>query len=139
MTFYAGNEVDYGNTAVKSLANDIETALLGLIPEIVHADVKQRRKLILTIAQGVITHINQHIEAQATQMNLKADKVVVQSATVELSTGATHPAVLGDELTNYLGNLVTAFNNHVHGGGGTPSANAPAVPAALVSTKVKLG
>ena len=133
MTLYAGTEADYGNMAVTSLANDMEKALLLLIPEVAHADVKQRKKLILMIAQGVINHINQHITAQV-------NKLVLDAAAIEIGAGATNPAVLGTQLRTYLDDFANKFNNHAHGtGGNTPTTSVPAVPAAVLSTKVRVG
>lgn len=47
------------------------------------------------------------------------------------SQTAAHPAVLGDQLLTYLGQLVTTFNSHMHAGqmaGPVPVTPAPPVP-----------
>jgi hypothetical protein len=75
-----------------------------------------------------------------------SDRVVVEAPHVELARNATHPVVLGDELLQYLNQLVSMFNTHMHPGqlaGGTvPVTPAPPVPPlppatpALLSKKV---
>lgn len=75
-------------------------------------------------------------------------KVVVEAPQIELVEGAPHPLVFGDDLLQYLNQLVTLFNAHLHPGQtviGIPVTPAPPVapfpPAtpALLSVKVKTG
>lgn len=78
-----------------------------------------------------------------------ATKVVVEAPKIELVQNATHPLVFGDDLLQYLNNLVNLFNSHVHPGelalGIIPITPAPPVPPfipatpALLSTKVTCG
>jgi len=75
-------------------------------------------------------------------------KVVVEAPQIELVEGAPHPLVFGDDLLQYLNQLVSLFNAHLHPGEtvlGIPVTPAPPVapfpPAtpALLSMKVKTG
>jgi hypothetical protein len=77
-----------------------------------------------------------------------AAKVVVEAPNIELVEGAIHPLVLGDDLLNYLSQLVSMFNAHMHPGetaAGIPVSPAPPAPQfppatqALLSQKVKTG
>ena len=43
-------------------------------------------------------------------------KVVVDAPQIELVSGAGHPLVFGDELLQYLTQLVMLFNTHMHPG-----------------------
>lgn len=90
------------------------------------------------------------IEAQGGQITVQAQtKVVVQAPQIELVEGASHPLAFGDELMNYLSQLVTMFNSHLHPGelaaGALPVTPAPPVPPlqpptpSLLSVKVKTG
>lgn len=76
-------------------------------------------------------------------------KVVVETPLIELVENATHPVVFGDNLLQYLNQLVQLYNTHLHPGelalGVFPVTPAPPVPPfppatpALLSTKVKAG
>lgn len=90
------------------------------------------------------------IKVQQGQITLKsATKAIVEAPQIELVEGATHPVVFGDDLLQYLNQLVTMFNAHIHPGqlaaGFIPVTPAPPVspfpPAtpALLSTRVKTG
>lgn len=89
------------------------------------------------------------IEVRQGTVTLKAStKVVVDAPQIELVANATHPGVFGDNLVQFLGQFVTAFNTHMHPGqmaGPLPvTPMIPAVPQAppapsLLSTTVKLG
>jgi len=51
----------------------------------------------------------------------------------------TSTAVKGEDLIDYLNNLVTVFNNHTHSSPGSPpSASAPTPPTSLLADKLKL-
>jgi hypothetical protein len=75
-------------------------------------------------------------------------KVIVEAPQIELTDGAPHPLVFGDDLLQYLNQLVTTFNTHMHVGEtvlGIPvtpiipvTPFPPATPA-LLSTRVKTG
>lgn len=76
-------------------------------------------------------------------------KVVVEAAQIELVENATHPLVFGDQLLQYLNQLVALYQTHIHPGemalGVFPVTPAPPVPPfppatpALLSMKVKTG
>lgn len=78
-----------------------------------------------------------------------ATKIVIEAPNIELVEGATHPLVFGDDLLQYLNQLVQIYQTHVHPGelalGVFPVTPAPPVapfpPAtpALLSVKVKTG
>jgi uncharacterized protein involved in type VI secretion and phage assembly len=78
-----------------------------------------------------------------------AAKVVVEAPLIELVERASHPVVLGDTLLQYLNQIVSMFNSHLHLGqtaaGALPVTPAPPAtpfppPAPnLLSTKVKAG
>ncbi len=69
-------------------------------------------------------------------------KVVVEAPLIELGQGATHPAVFGDLLLQYLTQLVTIYQTHVHPGelaaGILPVTPAPPVPPAQPPTPTLL-
>jgi phage baseplate assembly protein gpV len=90
------------------------------------------------------------IEVQAGQVTVKAaGKVVVDAPQIELVDGAGHPLVFGDELLQYLNQLVSLYQSHVHPGelalGVFPVTPAPPVPPfppatpSLLSLRVKTG
>jgi hypothetical protein len=66
-----------------------------------------------------------------------------------LVQNATHPLVFGDNLLQYLNQLVTTFNTHIHPGElalgfipitpATPVAPFPPATPSLLSTRVKCG
>jgi uncharacterized protein involved in type VI secretion and phage assembly len=77
-------------------------------------------------------------------------KVVIDAPQIELVDGATSPLVFGDQLTQYLNQLVQLFNSHMHPGestapGGGPVTPMPPAPTlspptpSLLSTKVNTG
>ncbi len=76
-------------------------------------------------------------------------KVVVEGPQIELVENATHPVVFGDNLLNYLNQLVQIYQTHTHPGelamGAFPITPAPPVPPfppatpSLLSTIVKTG
>lgn len=61
-----------------------------------------------------------------------ATKIVVDAPQIELVSGATHPVAFGDEVLQYLTQLVQMFNAHTHPGemaaGLIPVSPAPPVP-----------
>lgn len=77
-----------------------------------------------------------------------AAKVIVEAPQIELVDGAPHPLVFGDDLLQYLNQLVQVFSTHMHVGQTvmgipvTPMVPAqpfpPATPA-LLSVRVKTG
>jgi hypothetical protein len=87
-----------------------------------------------TIAVSDAAGLNQVVVSVATgTVTLKgAVKVVVESPLIqEGSAGAAHPAVLGDSLLSYLGQIVSIFNSHMHAGqmaAVVPVSPAPPVP-----------
>jgi uncharacterized protein involved in type VI secretion and phage assembly len=89
------------------------------------------------------------IEVNQGQVKIQATaKVVVEAPQIELVEGAPHPLVFGDNLLQYLNQIVSLFNAHMHPGQtviGIPVTPAPPVapfpPAtpSLLSLKVKTG
>jgi uncharacterized protein involved in type VI secretion and phage assembly len=89
------------------------------------------------------------IDAAGGTVTVKANsRVVIASALVlEGSDQARHPAVFGDDLVQYLNQVVSLLNSHMHPGqtaAGIPVSPAPPVPPlpppslSLLSTKVTL-
>jgi hypothetical protein len=77
-----------------------------------------------------------------------ATKIVIEAPQIELTDGASHPLAFGDNLLQYLNQLVQIYQTHVHPGEtvmGIPVTPAPPVapfpPATpdLLSTRVKTG
>ena len=78
-----------------------------------------------------------------------ATKVVIDAPQIELVENSTHPVVLGDELLQYLQQIVQVFQQHMHpgettpvGGPVTPMPPTPPMPSptsSLLSTKVNTG
>jgi uncharacterized protein involved in type VI secretion and phage assembly len=89
------------------------------------------------------------IEVTAGKITVKGTtKAIVEAPQIELVENATHPVVFGDELMNYLSQLVSLYQGHTHPGEtvvGIPVSPAPPVPPfqpptpALISQKVKAG
>ncbi|MBD0260134.1 MAG: hypothetical protein ICV83_30825 [Cytophagales bacterium] len=90
------------------------------------------------------------IEVQEGKIKLKANlKVVVDAPQIELVENAAHPLVFGDNLLQYLNQLVQLFNAHMHPGElalgtfpVTPITPQPMMPPptpSLLSVKVKTG
>jgi len=90
------------------------------------------------------------IKVQEGKVTIRAaTKAIVKAPLIELVENAAHPVVFGDNLLQYLNQLVTMFNAHIHPGqlaaGFIPVTPAPPVapfpPAtpALLSTRVKTG
>jgi uncharacterized protein involved in type VI secretion and phage assembly len=89
------------------------------------------------------------IEVTAGKITVKgATKAIVEAPQIELVENATHPVVFGDELMNYLSQIVSLYTSHTHPGetvAGIPVSPAPPVPPfqpptpALISQKVKAG
>ena len=89
------------------------------------------------------------IKVQDSQIRIQAtSKVIVDAPQIELVDGASHALVFGDDLLQYLNQLVSMFNSHLHPGqmaGPFPVAPTPPVPPfpsatpSLLSVKVKTG
>jgi hypothetical protein len=89
------------------------------------------------------------INIQGGRITIKGGtKAVVEAPQIELVENATHPVAFGDELMQYLSQLVQIYQSHMHPGqtvAGIPVTPAPPVPPmppptpTLVSTKVKTG
>ncbi len=105
-------------------------------PTISVSDKNGSNLVKIDVSQGQIT-----VEAST--------KVVVNATQIELVDGASHPLVFGDSLLQYLNQLVTLFNTHMHPGelaaGILPVTPAPPVPPFtpatpdLLSLQVKTG
>jgi uncharacterized protein involved in type VI secretion and phage assembly len=90
-----------------------------------------------------------NIKVQRGQVDVKGKiKVVVDAPQIELVENATHPLVFGDQLLQYLNQVVAMYQSHMHPGqtaGPFPVTPAPPVPPfppatpALISIKVKTG
>ena len=77
-----------------------------------------------------------------------ATKVIVEAPQIELVDGASHPLVFGDDLLQYLNQLVQLYQTHTHPGEtvlGVPVSPAPPIPPfpppspSMLSLKVKTG
>lgn len=90
------------------------------------------------------------IQVAAGHITLKCTtKAIIEAPLIELVEKATHPLVFGDSLLQYLTQVVTMLNTHLHPGqmaaGLIPVTPAPPVPPLtpptpdLLSTKVKTG
>ena len=89
------------------------------------------------------------IEVQAgTVKILAATKAVVEAPAIELVEDASHAVVYGDDLIQYLKQLVQSYASHTHPGQSTamgpvtptpPSPSLPSPSSSLLSTKVKVG
>jgi uncharacterized protein involved in type VI secretion and phage assembly len=89
------------------------------------------------------------IKVQQGKITVKgAIKAIVEAPQIQLVENATHPVVFGDQLLQYLNQLVSFFNSHMHPGEtvvGIPVTPAPPVPIfppatpALISSRVKTG
>ena len=75
-------------------------------------------------------------------------KVIVDAAQIELVENASHPLVFGDDLLQYLNQLVTIYQTHTHIGEtvfGIPVTPAPPTPPypppspSMLSLRVKTG
>jgi uncharacterized protein involved in type VI secretion and phage assembly len=100
------------------------------------SDSDGRNLLVIEVTAGKIT-------IQGTT------KAIVEAPQIELVENATHPLAFGDSLLQYLNQLVSMYNTHLHPGelaaGFIPVTPAPPVPPFppatpdLLSTKVKTG
>jgi uncharacterized protein involved in type VI secretion and phage assembly len=118
--------------------------------------IRSQKGLMVTLddKQQVITLSDKEgnnlvtIEVQQGKVTVKgAQKVVVEAPQIELIENATHPVVFGDQLLQYLNQLVTLYQVHTHvlPPPLPPFPTAPPVPPfppalpALISTRVKTG
>jgi len=80
----------------------------------------------------------------------QASTIVIDAPTIDLVDGASHALVFGDDLLQYLNQIVQSFNNHMHPGESTASGGGPVTPqlpvptmstpsSSLLSTKVSTG
>lgn len=130
-----------GNTAVPSLK--IIRSQRGLM---ITMDDKEE---IITVCDTDGSNI-MTIDVKQGKIRLQGNmKIVVEAPLIELVENATHPVVFGDDLLNYLNQLVNIYQAHTHPGqlalGVLPVTPAPPVPPfppatpALLSTIVKAG
>jgi hypothetical protein len=127
--------VEMGKTKL-TINHDGEVELQSNNQAITLTDLNGNNKVDIKAQQGQIT-----VQAQM--------KVVVEAPQIELVENATHPLVFGDQLVQYLNQLVQLYQTHVHPGemalGVFPVTPAPPVPPlppatpALLSIKVKTG
>lgn len=100
----------------------------------------------ITTAGGVkitLEDTSSAITIQAAQaVTVKAAQVSVESPDISLGEGAAHPSVYGDSLLEYLTELTTIFETHLHPGelaaGILPVVPAPPVPPMLPPTPALL-
>jgi len=100
------------------------------------SDAKGKNVLEIRVQQGKITVKG-------------ATKAIVEAPQIELVENATHPVVFGDQLLQYLNQIVQLYQSHLHPGqlalGIFPVTPAPPVPPfppatpALLSSRVKTG
>lgn len=89
------------------------------------------------------------IEVTSGKITVKSStKAIVEAPAIELVENATHPVVFGDDLLNYLNQVVQMYQSHTHPGEtvlGIPVTPAPPMPplptpmSTMLSTKVKSG
>jgi hypothetical protein len=87
---------------------------------------------VITVSDGNGQNLLE-IQVTAGKVTLKAaTKAIVEAPQIELVENATHPLVFGDSLLQYLNQLVSMFNSHLHPGelaaGFIPVTPAPPVP-----------
>lgn len=131
----------------------------GAIPESAQAGKKvfktsSGHKIVLDDDGGSLEIIDSNgnsVTMDASTVKIAAGgavKVVIDAPQIELVDGATSPLVLGDQLVQYLNQLVQMFNTHMHPGEATavgPVTPAPPAPPlqpptpSLLSTKVNTG
>jgi phage baseplate assembly protein gpV len=103
----------------------------------------------IKIADGNGTNLVE-IQSGGGQVMVKGQtKAVVEAPQIELVENATHPVVFGDALVQYLTQLATLYQTHLHPGqmalGAFPVTPAPPVPPIqpptpdVLSVKVKTG
>lgn len=116
-----------GSGLMLSLDDDAHTATLS--------DGKGNNLVTLLVDQGQVK-----VVAQA--------KVIVDAPQIELVGGASHPLVFGDNLLQYLNQLVQVFSTHTHVGETVigipvtpmiPSVPFPPATPSLLSLRVKTG
>jgi hypothetical protein len=116
-----------GSGLMLSLDDDAHTATLS--------DAKGNNLVTLVVNQGQVK-----VKAQA--------KVIVDAPQIELVEGAAHPLVFGDNLLQYLNQLVQVFSTHTHVGETVigipvtpmiPSLPFPPATPSLLSLRVKTG
>lgn len=120
--------------------------------------IRSEKGLMVTLDDGGQTiHVSDEngknvleIQVQAGKITVKgAIKAVVEAPQIELVENATHPVVFGDQLLQYLNQIVAMYQSHLHPAqltlGIFPVVPAPPVPPfppatpALLSMKVKTG
>ncbi len=89
------------------------------------------------------------LAAQKGEIRIKsATRIVVEAPEIQLDGSASHPTVLGDELLQYLNQIVALYQTHVHPGQqalfipvtpAPPTPPLPPPPASLLSKSVKTG
>ena len=87
------------------------------------------------------------LEVQQGKITVKgSQKVVVEAPQIELVANATHPIVFGDQLLQYLNQLVQLVQTHTHtspapssGSTSPPIVPFPSPTSTLLSQKVKSG
>lgn len=128
-----GNRAKPGIRMIRS-EKGLQIALQDDDETITISDTNGKNKITIIVQEGKI--------------RMEADmKIVIESPQIELVENSTHPVVFGDDLLQYLNNIVSIFNAHIHPGvlGNAPVTISPPLitlpPATsvLLSTKVKTG
>jgi uncharacterized protein involved in type VI secretion and phage assembly len=120
--------------------------------------VRSEQGLMVTMDDGGQTiHVSDKdgknmldIQVQSGKITVKgASKAVVEAPQIELVENATHPVVFGDQLLQYLNQVVQIYQTHVHPGELAlgvfpvtpmlPSSPMPPATPALLSQRVKTG
>ncbi len=106
------------------------------------------RKIITLSDQNGRNMLSIDVERGCIRINADTS-VILEAPQIELAENSTHPLVFGDDLLNYLSQLVILFNTHVHPGGatggtipGAPTLPVPPMPPpvpGLLSLRVKTG
>lgn len=118
-----------------TINNNGQTELNSADQNILLTDQSGNNKVEIAVQQGQVM-----VQGQT--------KVIVEAPQIELVEHATHPVVYGDQLLQYLNQVVQMYQTHMHPGqtaGPFPVTPAPPVPPlpaatpALLSTKVKSG
>jgi Type VI secretion system/phage-baseplate injector OB domain len=105
-TWWADGEVPDGAMPPQKVLkseNGLRVKLDDLTQEITINDENDRNLLKIQAVAGLIT-------LQA------ATKVTIEAPLIHLGQGATHPAVFGDLLLQYLMQIVTIYQTHIHPG-----------------------
>ena len=63
-----------------------------------------------------------------------ASKIVIDAPSIQIVANAQHPLVFGDQLLQFLSQMVQMFNTHMHPGESTAPGGGPVTPQLPVPT-----